>query len=823
MISNYIKIVLRAIQQNKLSYFLNLFGLSIGIASFLFIFYYVNFELGYDKFNDRQDLIYRVGLDQFKNNELIFESAENYPAVGPALQESFPEVVDFTRLYNAGAKNNVVFYRPEEEGKQGYKVRRFLYADSSFFRIFSFPLLKGDPKTCLSQSKSAVISRSFAEKVFKGEDPMGQSIVMADDDFNQEICKITGVFEDVPYDSHLKFDVLASYSSLMTRGRNAVERYDQSWDEKDMYTYVLLKDGTDPLALEAKFPQFMDQHNPELLMMNQEKKIFLQPLSSIHLDSHLADEAEQNGQKQNVLTLVLVGGLILLVAMVNFLNYTVAKSMTRAKDFGLRKTMGAVKKDLYLQFIFEALFHNILAIAFAAGIVVVCLPFFKDLTQLETNSFSEFFLNRSFLYAVGGTLAAGLIFGGLAPALILNNYDLIEVVKGRIMNFGKGLFLRRVLLTLQIAASTALTAMFLLVINQINFLTNYDLGIDIDNVFVVDRPGTGAKDFRSQRDNFILFRNKLAADQHIESVCGSSVIPGKRIRWRASLYNYGDAGKNTHQVDLAAVDENFFEAYNLDLIAGRGFSLDRAMDADTNIVLSRKATKLLGYDNPEDAVGKTVVVEEWEWSPNIIGVVEDYHQLSLRENTHPTLYMFTVNLAEYYMIKVKPENTAAALGSIERTWESVFPGNPFSYYYLESFFSEQYASDKVFSRIMLVFATISILISCISLFNISLFALVQRTREIGIRKTLGASRWLIAWIFVRDYLIMIAVGSLIAFPLAYLFGKEWLANFVYSISINAWYFVIAFASILFISLITISFYTLRSTRINPVEALRYQN
>ncbi|HMQ89111.1 MAG TPA: ABC transporter permease, partial [Flavilitoribacter sp.] len=408
MISNYIKIVLRAIQQNKLSYFLNLFGLSIGIASFLFIFYYVNFELGYDKFNDQQDRIYRVGLDQFKNNELIFESAENYPAVGPALQESFPEVVDFTRLYNAGAKNNVVFYRPEEEGKQGYKVRRFLYADSSFFRIFSFPLLKGDPKTCLSQSKSAVISQSFAEKVFKGEDPMGQSIVMADDDFNQEICKITGVFEDVPADSHLKFDVLASYSSLMTRGRNAVERYDQSWDEKDMYTYVLLKDGTDPHALEAKFPQFMDQHNPELLMMNQEKKIFLQPLSSIHLDSHLADEAEQNGQKQNVLTLVLVGGLILLVAMVNFLNYTVAKSMTRAKDFGLRKTMGAVKKDLYLQFIFEALFHNILAIAFAAGIVVVCLPFFKDLTQLEINRFSEFFLNRSFLYAGGGTLAAGL-------------------------------------------------------------------------------------------------------------------------------------------------------------------------------------------------------------------------------------------------------------------------------------------------------------------------------------------------------------------------------------------------------------------------------
>ncbi|MDZ4705827.1 MAG: ABC transporter permease [Saprospiraceae bacterium] len=809
--------------QNKLGYFLNILGLSIGFAAFMFIFYYVKYELSYDDFHEKADRIYRVALSQTKNGDLIFESAENYPGVGPALKETLPAVEDYTRLYNAGSKNNVIFSNAGEDAKEGYKTTRFLYADSSFFKMFSFPLLKGDRNSCLSKANTVVISESFAKKVFKGGDPIGKLLRMSDDDFNEETCEITGVFKDIPFNAHLKFDVLISYANLLNRGEGALNRYFQSWKEKDMYTYVQLREGTDPQTLEARFPAIVDQYNPELIMINQEDKLSLQPIGAIHLNSHLADEAERNGQKLNIFTLALAGMLILIVAMVNFLNYSIARSMTRAKGFGIQKVFGAEKKDLFAQFAFEAVFLNLLAVLGAVFIVVGCFSFFKDLTQIEGSSLGGFFLNSSFLYAILTAMLSGILFGGILPALVLNRFDLIAIVKGRILNFGKGLALRRTLITIQIFASIALTIICLLVISQINFLTGYDLGIDISNTFVMDRPGTGAKDFRSQRDNFTLFQNKLMNAPGIVSVSGSSLIPGERIRWRTNVHNYGADSKNGHQVDLAAVDDNFLGIIGLDIVAGQPFSKARSMDADTNVIISEKTAKILGFKNPSDAVGKTVTVEDWEWSPVVIGVVEDYHQLSLKESPHPTLFMYTVNLVEYYLVKVTPNNTASALAQIENTWNATFPGNPFQYFYLQDFFYEQYSSERIFARYMLIFAVISILISCIGLFNISLFTMIQRTKEIGVRKSLGASAPQIGWLLIKDYLKLIAIGSLTAFPFAYLFGRQWLDNFVYSVSLNAWYFIASTAIVLAISVVTISYYTIRSTRIDPIQALKNQS
>ena len=387
----------------------------------------------------------------------------------------------------------------------------------------------------------------------------------------------------------------------------------------------------------------------------------------------------------------------------------------------------------------------------------------------------------------------------------------------------KGCVLRRVLMTLQITASIALTIIYLLVISQINFLTTYDLGIDITSTYVVDRPVAGVSDFNEQRSNFLLFKSRLKNDPNVESVFGTSLIPGKRIRWRASVFNFGERSNNAHQVDLAAIDDGFFDAMELDIVAGRGFSMDRQLDADTNVVISVKAAKMLGYNNPDEIIGKTITVDEWSWNPIVIGVVNDYHHLSLRENSNPTLYMFTLNLVEYYMIKVKADNDAVALASIEKTWNNIFPGNPFQYYYLEEYFNKQYVSDQVFSRYMFIFAIVSIFISCIGLFNISLFTMVQRTKEIGVRKILGASTLTIGWVLIRDYLLLIAIGCLIAFPLAYLFGREWLATFVYQVALNPWYFIVSAIFITIISLTTISFYTIKSTKINPVKALRHQN
>lgn len=823
MFKNYFKIVLRTMSQNKLGYFLNISGLSIGFAAFMFIFYYVNYELSYDDFHEKSDRIYRVALSQTKSGDLIFESAENYPGVGPALKETLPAVKDYTRLYNAGSKNNVVFSRVGEDIKEGFKVSNFLYADSSFFKIFSFPLLKGDRNSCLTRSNTAVISESFAKKVFKGEDPIGKLLHMSDDDFNEETSEITGVFKDVPYNTHLKFDVLVSYANLLNRGEGALNRYFQSWKDKDMYTYILVEENTDPKTLESKFPGIIDQYNPELVMINQKDELSLQALGAIHLNSHLADEVKRNGQKLNVFTLALAGILILIVAMVNFLNYSIARSMTRAKGFGIQKVFGAEKKDLFAQFVFEAVFLNVLAVLGAVVIVVGCFSLFKDLTQIENSSLRGFFFNPSFLYAILTAMVCGALFGGILPALILNRFDLIAIVKGRILNFGKGLSLRRSLITIQIFASVALTIICLVVISQISFLTSYDLGIDISNTFVMDRPGSGAKDFRSQRDNFMLFKSKLMNAPGIVAVSGSSLVPGERIRWRTNVHNYGQDSKSGHQVDMAAVDDSFFDLIDIDLVAGQGFSKARSIDADTNVIISAKTAKILGFKTPADAVGKTVTVEDWEWSPVVIGIVDDYHQLSLKESTQPTLFMYTINLIEYYLVKVDPKNTSSALIQMENTWNATFPGNPFQYFYLQDFFDEQYSSERIFARYMLIFAVISILISCIGLFNISLFTMIQRTKEIGVRKSLGASALQIGWLLIKDYLKLIVIGSLTAFPFAYLFGRQWLDNFVYSVSLNAWYFIASAVIMLVISVATISYYTIRSTRIDPIQALKNQN
>ncbi|MEM8908806.1 MAG: ABC transporter permease, partial [Bacteroidota bacterium] len=374
MISNYFKIIFRTLLHNKLGYFLNISGLAMGFAAFIFIFYYVNHEMQYDTFHEKKDQIYRVAYAKFKNGELVGESAENYPGIGPAMVDNFPEVLAYTRLYNAGGKNNVVFSRPESTDREGYKVNRFLYADSSFFKIFSFPLVKGDQDQCLVRANTAVISESFARKVFKNENPIGKLLKMSDDDFNDETCTITGVFKDVPFDSHLKFDVLFAYPNLINRFADhpgfSLKRYHLSWDRKDMYTYVLLREGSDPKAVAQKFPALIDQFKPDLVMLNEQNEFSLQPLTKIHLDSNLADEAEHNGQRQQVYSLILAAILILLIAMVNFLNYSIARSITRAKGYGIRKVFGAINRDLFFQFIIESLFLNGLAIALAIGIVV---------------------------------------------------------------------------------------------------------------------------------------------------------------------------------------------------------------------------------------------------------------------------------------------------------------------------------------------------------------------------------------------------------------------------------------------------------------------
>lgn len=821
MIKNYFKIVFRTILNNKLSYFLNILGLTVGISTFILIFFYVDHEFNYDTFHENSDQIYRITLSQIQGGEVKSNSAENYPAVGPALQEYLPEVRSYTRLYNAGSKNNVVFTSKEQNDKQGYKVRKFLYADSSFFSIFSFPLLSGDRKTCLSNANSAVISESFAKKMFGDVNPIGKTIEMMDDDFNQEYCKVTAVFKDVPFNSHLKFDILLSYANLLKRGARAQERYHSTWQRKDMYTYVLLSKEAKAEELEVKMADLVERYYPGLELLNREVKLGLQPLSTIHLNSHLDDELEKNNYRQHIFTMILAGFLILVIAMVNFLNYTVARSMTRAKDFGLRKIFGAGRKDLILQFVFESLFLNLIAICLAIGLIVLLFPYYKNLTNLETSSVFSFLFSPSFFFAIFIGLVAGIGFGGILPAFILNQYNLNAVVKGKLLTYGSGLTLRRGLTIFQISASIALTIICFIVLGQLNFVTGFDLGIDVSNSFAVDRPGKNTVGFEDLPQKYDLFKSRLLNDPSVQSVTGSTVIPGKKNRLRSSIRNFGEHLREAHQIDVAVIDESFFSTMNLDLLAGQPFMKERAIYADSNIILSLKATQSLGFDNPAEIIGKKVTLDRFnDWSPSVVGVVEDFYQVSLKEAAQPTAFAYNNFVSEYFLIKVNPKQTAHALSHIEKIWNMVYPGNPFQYYYLQDFINKQYFSEQLMSSYMVILAILSIIISGIGLFNISLFTMVQRTKEIGVRKTIGASTFQIGWLLIKEYLLLILIGSGIAIPFAYFFGVFWLDSFVHKVPLSAWSFLVAVSIVLLISIATISFYTIKATKIDPVVAIK---
>ncbi|MEM6377759.1 MAG: ABC transporter permease, partial [Bacteroidota bacterium] len=675
MLRNYLTIIHRTVLQNKLGYFLNIFGLAIGMATFLFIFYFVNYELSFDNFHENKNEIFRVALEQYENGQLLNKTAENYPGVGPALEEGLPEVINFTRLYNLGAKNNIIISREDIATKQGYKVKRFLFADSEFLNIFSFPLTQGDRATCLSDAKTAIISESFARKVFKQENPMGKVLKMVDDDFKTVSAKVTGVFKEVPSNSHLKFDVLFSYPSLLGQTANGMEQFYNSWQSRDIYTYIQTKPSVDHQKLQTKLPQLVDQYKPDLAVFNLEDKLLLQPVTSIHLGSHLANEAERNGQKQTIYALTFAGILVLLLALVNFLNYSIARSMTRAKDFGLRKVFGAVKQNLFSQFIFEAGFLNFIAIVGAVLIALLCFPYFKSMANLEAATISSFLINKTSFLGLGFSWIAGIIFGGILPAIILSRFDLVAIVKGKILGFGQGLKLRKGLIIFQITASIALTFICLVILSQINYLINFDLGVDLKDTIVLDRPGVGPKP-GERTISFDRFKSTLETEPSITSVTGTSAIPGKRIRLRKEIKSLGFGNKKLQEVDFTAVDEQFLPSMGLEVIAGRNFSKEISTDADTAAIITKETVSLLGFKTPEEAIGKLVSLEEFNWNPIIVGVTDNYHHLSLREESFPTLFFLNSFMSEYYLVKFNPEQRKTALSKIESVWKTVYPQNP---------------------------------------------------------------------------------------------------------------------------------------------------
>lgn len=821
MLRNLILTAWRSLTKNRFFSMLNILGLAVGMTVFLLAAQYVYVEQSYESFLPNTDNVYRVYLETYLNKDLVTRSAENYPGAGPALKTEFPEVMGFARLYNMGYKNNVIITNEEAKPDAiAFKHRKFLYADSSFLPLMGYPMVAGDPATALAQPNTAVISERYARMYFGNEDPLGKSLRLQDDDFNNELVKVTGVFRDLPEETHLKFEVLFSYKTLYSRFERALERYDQTWQRKDMYTFIRLRDNTDPVAFESKLPALVAKYKPGNAERHQEDILRLQALSSIHLTSNLAEEPETNGDKRIVDFISLIALFVLAIAWINYVNLSTAKALERAREVGVRKVMGAIRGQLVRQFLAEAALINLVAMIAALATVLVLLPWFNGLSGLDLDI--SYLLQTWYLGLIVVLWFTGTLLSGFYPAWVLSSFKPVSVLKGKFTQGLRGIALRKTLVVFQFMASVALIAGTVIVYRQLSFMMSRDLGLNIDQVLVVERPGIAPRDRKAFSSAVDVFRDELKRSPSVMGVAASGTIPGKQREYKAGVKRYGTPDDQIVPVKFNGMDYVFLDVFKMKVVAGRTFSEQYTNDEDTSMVVTEAVTRILGFKRPEDAIGQTLVVPDFRWTAIIVGVINDYHQVSLKKPLDPTVFYCSKYGGEFYSIRIAMGREQQAIEEVQRAWIKAFPGNPFEYFFLDEYFNQQYENERKFGSLFSVFASLAVLVGCLGLFGLSAFTTVQRTKEIGIRKALGSTEQGIFLLLSKEYAQLVAMAILLASPIVWWVMSGWIERFPYHISISAMIFVLAGSMVLVVALLTVSFQTLKAARISPVDSLRHE-
>jgi putative ABC transport system permease protein len=808
MFNNYLKIAFRNLKRYKAYSLINIAGLAIGIACCLLIVLFVRDELSFDRFHEHKNQIYRVIVQQPGQ----FYMNTDYLAVTPAplasaLKEEFPEVITATRFDQSV---NVII---STENKRFYEDG-FLWADDRFFDIFSFPLLKGDPSKALSGPYSMVISERMAHKYFGDEDPIGKILAFS----NRHDFTVTGIMKDVPPNSHLQFDFLASLMTLKSiRGQ---EDYLESWGNYSYYTYILLPEGYSPKDLEKKFPGFVEKYFGERLRRlrqqdptRQASRFFLQPVKRIHLYSHINFEVSPNSDIKKIYLLSALALIILLIACINYMNLATAGSATRAKEVGMRKVIGAQRRQLIRQFIGESVFLSFFAILLAAIMVRLFLPVFNSLT--DKNLRLHFFHDSElFIGLIGVALLIGIISGSY-PAFFLSSIRPTAILKGRFKTEVKGSILRRMLVILQFAASIVLIINTVIIYSQIEYIRNKKLGFNREQVVVLP-----VKD-RELRENPESFKHELLQNPAVIGCTASTWLPNNiRTNVGDTIWEGMEEGADL-QVYLLETDHDFIGLFEIELVEGRNFSREFSTDSQAYI-LNEAARKIFGWDK---ALGRRFGFRRWTGTEEIgrvIGVVKDFHFLSLHQEIQPLVIHLAENLAPYLSLKIITENIPGTIGFLEEKWKKFSPNYPFEYFFLDDDFKKMYRSEMRLGKIFITFTVLAVFIACLGLFGLASFTSEQRTKEIGVRKVLGASVSNIVVLLSKEFSKWVLFGSLIAWPVAYYIVSQWLQSFAYRLFIGIWIFLLPTVLALFLAIITVSFKAVKAALANPVDALKYE-
>ncbi|MEO1260750.1 MAG: ABC transporter permease [Bacteroidota bacterium] len=810
MFKNNLKLAWRNLLKHKSYSFINIFGLTLGVAAALFILQFVKHEQSYDLFHEKADRIYRLPISFYHQGELDYVDAMNYAPTGPALKDEMPEVEDFVRL--SPVYDRVVMRR----GNQYFEEEKIYFADSTLFNVFDFKLLEGDEKTCLTKPFSIVLTQSAAERYFGPQDswresPIGQTVKIN----NGRDWNISGIAADVPENSHLKFNALISFSTFfITRGDPS-----QSWGWNDFYTYVLLKEGTDEQTFADKLPAFLKSHSPDE-DAGVYDQFLVQPLTDIHLKSNYSYEAEPNGDYKTVYFLSLIALAILFIAWVNYINLATARAEERAKEVGVRKVIGAGKKSLVFQFLTEAFIINSFAILMAVGVVQICQPIIPALVGKPLPSlFAEI---NWLIWLLPALLISGTVLSGLYPSFFLSAFSPVTILKGGTQRQNRGVWLRKGLVTFQYVVSILLIAGTFIVFKQLEYLQQVDLGFNLDKQLVLNAPSTIRKDSIFQ-ERFKSFKNELLQFPEIKMVAGSSAIPGNNstdLHTHGGLYLVGKDEKDAADYWILESDEDYVSSYQIKVIAGRNFAEAMGTDRDA-ILINQTAMRLLGINSPDQAIGKKL--QYWDEQKNIVGVFKDYHHRSLRHRFEPMIIKNDVSGAKYYSVKFSSENKVDQLiTKIEKTWNRIYPDNPFHHSFLDDRFNESYAADRQLGRIVGLFSILTILIACLGLFGLASYTVAVRTKEIGIRKVLGAPVGSIILMLTKGYFQLLVLAIVIGVPITFYVFSKWLENFAEAIALEYWIFILPSLLMLVIAFSAVGMQSLRAATGNPVEALRQE-
>jgi putative ABC transport system permease protein len=814
MLKNYFKTTFRSLRKNKTFSLVNILGLSIGLAACIFILEYAFFQLSFDKYHSKSDQIFRVINERFEGDQKIQISQITYSAVGPQMAEDYPEVVNYTTVNTF--VDNVFSYKniPTE-------ISSILLVEPSYLEMFDVDVLAGNPETMVNENYQIVLTEAMAEKVFQTTDAdwtsyLGEILEMGS---QRTKWQLSGVVANSPTNSSLPFEAILSRITLFSLwGESA--RF--SWSNSDYFHYVELAEGVDYKEFEKKFDDFSVKYFRGDEVTGTFEKFRLQPLNDVHLYSDYEYEIHQTSDGRMVWILIIIAAFIMVMAWVNYINLTTSKSLQRAKEVGIRKVVGASRPQLVMQYLTESIILNLLAFLLAITLIQALQVPFNNLIEenlslvgfatMEVGSLPVFF----WIILV---LLLGALSSGIYPAFVLSGFKPSQTLKGDYGKSTQGRILRKTLVTFQFTLSTALIAGTYLVGKQTQFMKNQELGVNLEQVVTVEGPSITNLD-TTFVTHIQAFQSKLEQNSHVIKAGTSTNVFGSRLPRTFNVKKVGET--EGHMLNRLSANYGFFDVYEIKMLAGRGFRpSDHNKDPNLidNAIINEKAAKILGFESAQDALNRKMIFFGKEW--NIVGITDDFHQRSLKDAIEPLLILpFYDGGGDTYQIRVSINDLPETVAYISKTYDEFFPGDIFEYGFMDARFNSLYKSDEQFGKIFNLFSLLAIAIACLGLFGLVGYTAVQRTKEIGIRKVLGASIADILQLLSKEFLWLVLIANVIGLPLIYMAGLSWLDGYAFRTNIGWLFFVLPLAAVVSISVGIILGQTLKTARLNPVNALR---